>query len=146
MRKLIMGIVVVGVTTMLTTVSWAQELPTAKKLENRTWHEVIMVKFEPGKMGQAMDIIQNHFEKAGAAAGTPGPQLFEMRSGEWDLLLVWTMDDITDLKWEVGPDSEKWWKAMAELEGGAEEAMQVWQDYIDLVEVSTTYIATSIND
>lgn len=146
MKKVLVGIIVMGVTVMFSTASLAQELPKAKKLENRTWHEVVMVKFEPGKMGQAMNIIHNHFEKAGKAAGTPGPQLFEMRSGEWDILLVWTMDDISEMNWEVGPDSEKWWKAMAEQEGGAEKAMKVWQNYIDMVEETTSYIATTVND
>lgn len=123
---------------------FAQDTPTAKKMENKVWHSVVMVDFKPGTVGEAMGIIQNHFQKAGMKAGVPGPStMLEMRSGEWDLMLVWDMEDISDMNWEVSPENEKWWKAMAEQEGGADKAMEVWKKYMSMIDRSTSYLATS---
>ena len=134
---------IVCIMGMFTLTAWAQELPTASKMENQQWHEVVLIKYEAGKTGEALGIIRDHFEKAGKKAGVPGPKMFVMRTGDWDVMLVWDMDDVSEMNWQVSPEGEKWWKALAEQEGGADKAMEVWQKYIDLVENSTTALATS---
>lgn len=124
--------------------AFAQETPKAKKMEGKTWHQVVMVKFKPGMSGEAMKVIQNHFVKAGEKSGGAGPSMMmEMRSGDWDMMLVWDMKDISDMNWEVSPEDEKWWKAMAEQEGSAENAMKVWQNYMGMIEDTNSYLATS---
>lgn len=115
----------------------------AKKMEGHTWHQVVMVKFKPGTMNEAMKIIDNHFVKAGMESGTEGPQLLQLKTGEWDMMMVWTMDSIEDMEWEIHPDDEKWWAAMAEQEGGMDKAMEVMQKYMKMIDNSTTYLATS---
>lgn len=122
---------------------YAQDLPKAKKMENLTWHQVVMVKYKPGKMSEAKKLINDHFMKAGIEAGTAGPEIMEFKTGEWDMMMVWTMKDLSDMEWEVHPDDEKWWAAMAAQEGGADKAMQVMQQYMNLVDNTTSYLATS---
>lgn len=144
MKKLASGIVAIVLVTFVVETGLSQDLPKAKKMENTVWHSVVMVDYKPGKTGEALGIIRNHFMKAGEKSGTPGPsQMLEMRSGDWDLMLVWDMDDISDMNWEVSPENEKWWKALADQEGGNDKAMEVWQKYMDTIERSTSYIATS---
>ena len=119
------------------------EAPKAKKMEGHTWHQVVMVKYKPGTTSEAMKIINDHFMKAGMESGTPGPEIMQFKTGEWDMMMVWSMDSISEMDWEVSPDDEKWWAAMAEQEGSMEKAMEVMQKYMDMVESSTSYLATS---
>lgn len=121
----------------------AQEMMKAKKMENHAWHQVVLVKFTPGGITEAKEIIKNHFEKAGIASNTRGPQILEMKSGEWDMMFVWTLDSVADLDWEVHPEDEKWWAALAKQEGGEDKAMKVMNRYLSLVRNSTSYLATS---
>jgi len=141
-----MLICTVAIFLAMSSLAYAQETPKAKKMEGKSWHQVVLVNFKPGMNGEAMKIIRNNFEKAGEKAGTTGPSMMmEMRSGEWDMMLVWNMDDISDMNWEVSPDNEKWWATMAEQEGSAENAMKVWQKYMGMIQSSTSYIGTSQN-
>jgi hypothetical protein len=120
----------------------AQEMK-AKKMEGHTWHQVVMVKFKPGTVDKAKNIIDNHFVKAGMEANVPGPTIMEFKTGEWDMMFVWKMNSINDMEWEIHPDDEKWWAAMVAQEGNEEKAMKVWQDYMNIIENSTTVLATS---
>jgi len=125
---------------------YSQELPQAQKLENQSWHQVVLVNFKPGTTNQAMNIIHNHFEKAGQKIGLPGPSLMmEMKSGDWDLMLVWNMNDIAEMNWSVTPEDESWWKQLAKQEGGADKAMTLWEEYMGYIDNSTSYLATSRN-
>ncbi len=65
-----------------------------------------MVKFKPGMMEQAVQLIDEHFAKAGMAS-TPGPQMMQFKTGDWDMKFIWSMDDITDMNWEVHSEDEK---------------------------------------
>ncbi len=111
---------------MMTAIAgYAQEQDTlkAKKMEGHSWHQVVMVKFKPGTMDKAQKMIDEHFAKAGMAAQLEGPQIIQFKTGEWDMMLVWTMDSISDMDWEITPDDEKWWAQMAKQEGGMDKAM-----------------------
>ncbi len=143
MKKIISGILTLCFMLMVATSLHAQETLKVKKMEGHTWHQVVMVKFKPGTMNEAKDIIHNHFMKAGQKAEVPGPQMMEFQTGEWDMMFVWTMDSINDMNWEIHPDDEKWWAAMVEMEGGEEEANELWQNYMGMIESSTSYLATS---
>ncbi len=143
MRRLTTGILFCCFLFMTALTSQAQETIKAKKMEGHTWHQVVMVKFKPGTMDQAQKIITDHFMKAGMESDTPGPQMMHFKTGEWDMMFVWTMDSISDLDWEVHPDDEKWWKAMVKQEGSEEKAMKVWQKYLDMIDRSTSYLATT---
>jgi hypothetical protein len=125
--------------------AWAQEEMKPKKMEGHTWHQVAMVKFEPGMADSAMNIIDDHFMKAGMAmqSDSPGPQIMRLRSGEWDMLMVWTMESIEDMEWERSPDDIEWWQQLVEQEGSEEKASKLMETYNQLVANSTTYLATT---
>lgn len=145
MKHLLSGILFLCFTAMTALSGFAQdtEMPKAKKMEGHTWHQVVMVKFKPGTMDQAKKVINNHFMKAGMASGTEGPQIMQFKSGEWDMMFIWNMDDISDMNWEISPDSEKWWAEMAKQEGSMEKAMGVMKKYLGYIDNSTSYLATS---
>lgn len=123
----------------------AQDMPEAKKMEGHTWHQVVMVKFKPGMTDSAAKIINDHFMKAGMEmeSDIPGPQIMRLHSGEWDMLMVWTMKDIEDMNWETSPDDIKWMAQMAEQEGGMDKARKLIKDYLSLIDNSTSYLATT---
>jgi len=103
-----------------------------KRIENAEWKNVV---FHPGKMGKALEIINNHYEKAAAKAGTPTPQMVvEMASGEWDMMIVWHMPEgVQSMTWEVSPNNIAWRKALNEQEGGKENADKLMEEYQSLI-------------
>jgi len=144
MRRSIWGIVCLAFILMTVNNGFGQELPKAQKMENTSWHEVVMLDFKSGMERDAMDIINNHFLKAVKNADIEGPaKTFVMETGKWDLLLVWNLDSITDLNWEVSPENEKWFKALAEQEGGPQEAMDLLGKYESMIQTSTSHLATT---
>lgn len=143
MRRLISGVLFVCFMVVFSFEGNAQETMKAKKMEGHSWHQVVLVRFEPGTMDKAKKLIDDHFAKAGMEAGIPGPKMMTFKTGEWDMMFVWTMDDIGDMNWEISPNDEKWWAAMVAQEGGEEQATKVWQDYLALIDNSTSYLATS---
>ena len=142
-KRLTAGIVGICLILTFSVLSFAQETMEAKKMENQTWHQVVLVKFKPGTMDQVQEIIDKHFAKAGMEAKVPGPDIMRMRTGEWDMMFIWTMDSINDMDWEVHPDDEKWWGALVKQEGSAEKAQQLMQKYMGFIDNSTSYLATS---
>lgn len=147
MRKPTIGILFCCFIFMAAVKSQAQETVKAKKMEGHTWHQVVMVKFKPGMADSAAKIIDDHFMKAGMEmeSDMPGPQMMRLRSGEWDMLMVWTLKGIEDLNWETSPDDAKWMAQMAKQEGGMDKAMKLMKDYMSLIDHSTSYLATTHN-
>lgn len=143
MKQLMTGILFICFVVASAATGYAQDLPKAKKMENHTWHQVVMVKYKAGALDDAKKIINNHFMKAGENSEVPGPQIMNLKSGEWDMIFVWNMEGIEDLNWEINPDDEVWMAALAEQEGGAEQAMKLMEDYMSLIQNSTSYLATS---
>jgi hypothetical protein len=93
--------------------------------------EVVFVKYKPGKRERAIEIINEHFVKAGEAAGTPGPLgTIHLQTGEWDSLIVWNLEGgMADLEWYRSEDDLKWWAALVEQEGGEDAAEALWAEY-----------------
>lgn len=145
MRSLLVLFICACVSLSFTNDAWAQEEMEPKKMEGHAWHQVAMVKFKAGMADSAMKIIDDHFMKAGMAmeSDNPGPQIMRLRSGEWDMLMVWTMESIEDMEWERSPDDIEWWKKMVEQEGSEEKASKLMETYNKLVANSTTYLATT---
>ena len=145
MKNLLSGMLVLCFMAITALSGFAQdtEAPKAKKMEGHSWHQVVMVKFKPGTMDQAKKIIHDHFMKAGMASDTEGPQIMQFKSGEWDMMFIWNMNDISEMNWEVTPDGEKWWAEMAKQEGSMEKAMGVMKEYLGLIDTSTSYLTIS---
>jgi hypothetical protein len=122
--------------------SQAQQENKPMRYENVTWKTITYVKFLPGKRNKALAIIRDHFMKAGQTAGTPGPTMYEMRSGKWDLVLVWDMKEgVESLTWERSPDGAAWFKALSDQEGGAEKAQALYDKYYSMVAEGHSEIA-----
>ena len=113
--------------------------PTVR--ENARYLNIILVDIKPGKRDRAEEIIRDYFEKASEAAGTPKPVLVHLQTGEWDFLVVWRMEDgPVELTYTSNPDGPKWMAALAELAGGQDEAMALWNEYQSLISRSTSMI------
>jgi hypothetical protein len=93
------------------------------------------VKYKPGRREEAMQIITDYFGPAAAKAGLAGPMLaIHFQTGEWDAAFLWPLKDgMADLEWYRSPDSVKWFEALAELNGGVEEAGKIIDRYQDTV-------------
>jgi hypothetical protein len=114
----------------------------AKKYDKPVWKNIVMVDYHSGKMDRALDIIDNHFKKAAKQAGTTTPMRMVMQTGEYDVLLIWDMKDgIESMNWERSPDSVKWWAALSELEGGADKAQALMDEYQSLIRSATSDLA-----
>jgi len=147
MKNVIVGIAGFAITLFSAGQALGQDMPKAHKMENVSWHTVVLVDFEPGKTDEAMNIINNHFVKAAEKAGNSGPAMeLEMQTGEWDLMLVWNMDSPSEMEWEVSPEGEKFMKALSEQEGSLKKAQELFDKYQSLIDESTSYIATSDNE
>ena len=104
--------------------------------------EVTYVNFKPGQREMAMEIINEHFKPAGKKAGTSPPMLaIHFQTGKWDAAFIWEMaGGMADLEWYRSPDNIKWFAALAELEGGMEQAEAIWAKYIGTVANSLTEV------
>ena len=120
----------------------AQDELVAKKLDDPQWRSVVMVKFHSGKMGRAMELI-DEFQQVTKKAGTPGPELaLRMSTGEWDMMMVWLMEGgISDMDWDTSPNSVKWRMAAAEHFGSADKFKATWEEYRSLIMESKRDIA-----
>lgn len=144
MRTFITIVTCAFVSLSFTMSATAQDMQP-KKMEGHTWHQVVMVKFKAGMTDSAMKIINNHFMKAGMEMESemPAPQIMRLRSGEWDLMMVWTMKGIEDMEWEMSPEDVEWWQKMVEQEGSAENAMRLMRTFDEMITNSTSYLATT---
>ena len=93
------------------------------------------VKYKPGKREEAMQLISEHFVPAGEKAGTPRPIMaIHYQTGKYDATFVWEMEGgMADLEWYRSPDNIKWMEALAELEGGEEQAQALLAKYVDTI-------------
>lgn len=103
---------------------------------------VSYVKYKPGKRERAMQIIDEHFAKAAAAAGRPGPvMVIHFQSGEWDALWAWELEGGTaDLQWYRSPGSVDWWNALVKQEGGEDKANALMEEYVGSIKDSLNEI------
>ncbi len=135
----------VGMVCFLVSGAMAQEEMEAKKHENVTWQNVVLVDFKAGKVGEAKEIIKK-YEAAGAAAQTPGPQKIWLSTGEYDLMLIWTMKDgPASMEWSISPDGAKWQNEFIKQQGSKEAADKIRQQYAELISKSTSYIGMKEN-
>lgn len=145
MKKLISVIVLLAFMFISVDSGLSQDMPKAKKMENKTWHQIVLIDFESGESDKAMEIIHDHFIKASEKAGTPQPRELVMQTGKWDLMVIWDHESPSFLAWEVAPEQEKFFKALAEMEGGAEQAHELFDEYYSTIEESKSFLATSDN-
>lgn len=103
---------------------------------------VTYVKYKPGQRSAAMEMINEYFKPAGEKAGTPPPMLaIHFQTGKWDAAFVWEMSGgMADLEWFRSPDDVKWFAALSEMAGGAEQAEEIWKKYVATVAHAQTEV------
>ena len=129
MRNLIAGLLFLLVFPLA---GVAQDLPTASQKPDSDWYMAIDVRWKLGQAEEAMQIAAEHFAPVDQAIGRE-VIVFVHESGKWDQTLYFPMDGPGDMAWDVTPSDEEWWAGLAEQEGGAEEAMAVWMNYLSKV-------------
>lgn len=130
-----------GVLMLLGITAIAQDDMKPKKYENVDWYQVVLIDFQQGKVGQVQGIIEK-FKTAGTEAGTPGPELYWMSTGEYDVMAIWKLEDgPADLEWQITPNDIKWWDAFVKQQGSKEEAQKVQEEFRSLVVKSTSYLS-----
>lgn len=122
-------------------VVFAQEDVKPVKHENVTWHRIVLVNYKPGQVSRAKEII-TQYEAAGDAANLKGPERYWMETGEYDLMMVWTMEGgPSDLEWDRSPNGIKWRNQMIKQLGSEEALKKLQQEYSGLIFNSTSYIS-----
>ncbi|MAP53901.1 hypothetical protein [Altibacter sp.] len=111
----------------------AQEMKV-KKYDNPEWVRMAYVKFKPMMKEKAQAIIKDYFMKADMNLGNTGPMSFEMASGEYDMLVIFPLEEgIETLNYEMSPDDVKWMNEMSKLTGGMDKAMAKLQEFYSYV-------------
>ena len=109
--------------------------------DDAVYISVSFVEYKPGMRADALEIIAEHFAPAGKAAGTRAPVAIHFQTGEWDAAFHWRLEGgMADLEWYISPDSVKWMEALAEQEGGEEEATALLAKYRSMVARSRTEV------
>ncbi|WP_341711935.1 hypothetical protein [Erythrobacter sp.] len=122
-----------------------EEGPTIR--ENAEYMEVVLVDIKAGKRNRAEEIIENYFQKASKAAGTPMPYLVHLQTGEWDFIVAFDLKDgPIEYTYTGSPNRKKWWAAMVEIAGGEKQAQAVWDEYQSLIVRSTSMLGHHHND
>jgi hypothetical protein len=118
----------------------AQELPKAEKRENVQYYEALFVKFKPGMADQAWEAIYDHFVNVDKKIGRK-VRAYDLQTGGWDLVVFFPIEGPDHLSWSTSPQDEEWWAALAELEGGADKAQEIFKKYLEAVAESKFELA-----
>lgn len=112
--------------------------PEDKKV---SWHSVTMIDYKSGTLDEVKELIRK-FESASETAGTVLPELYWLKSGKYDLVLTWKLEDgESDFQGKWSPYGESWWNALVELEGSEEAAAKLQAQYDSLVVSSHTTLS-----
>lgn len=114
----------------LSEIASAQGLPTARQRGNVDFIEIVLVKYKNGMSGTAAMHIMKYFNPAAVAAEAPQPFILHFQTGEWDAGFYWNRGkSMANFDWSVTEGGEKFWIALAEQNGGAENARKLMADY-----------------
>jgi hypothetical protein len=100
---------------------------------------VLYAKFKPGKAPEALKIIRDHFFAVDKKIGRKTIP-FDFVTGDWDHIVYFPYDAA---RMDTIPSNAEWWKTLAELEGGPEQAQKIFQRFMDLHANSKFEIAKS---
>ncbi len=103
---------------------------------------ITFVQFKPGKREEAMEIISEYFAPAGQKAGTPPPMLdVHFQTGVWDAMFIWNLEGgMADLEWYRSENDIKWYGALMEMVGGADEAEKIMNRWRATIRETDTQI------
>jgi hypothetical protein len=99
---------------------------------NVQYYEALFVKFKPGMADQAWDAIYEHFINVDKKLGRK-VRAYDLQTGGWNMVVFFPIDGPDNLSWSTSPEDEEWFAALAEQEGGAEKAWEVFNKYLEAV-------------
>lgn len=138
MKKLSLLAVVMAV---MVSGALAQNEVKPEKYENVTWHRIVLIDYKAGQDSRAREIIEM-YEAAGKAAGLQSPERHWLSTGEYDMMLIWTMNGgPSDMEWRRSADNVKWWSEFVKQQGSEEAATKIRREYSELISSSTSYIS-----
>jgi hypothetical protein len=118
----------------------AQDLPTPSQKPDSDWYQAFDFNFKLGQDDEAEQIWREHFQPAGQALRLE-VFMFVHESGKWDMTVYVPMDGPGDLAWDPTPFAAEWWAALAQQEGGAEEARAVFDSwYSKIADANSTIV------
>jgi hypothetical protein len=139
MRKITVCLLAVAVLTVAMPLV-AQELPKAEKRENVQYYEAFFVKFKPGMEGQGWEAIYEHFINVDKKLGRK-VRAYDLQTGGWNHVVFFPIDGPDHFSWSTSPADEEWWAALAEQEGGAEKAQEIFNNFLAAVADTKTELA-----
>ena len=105
------------------------------------WHSITMIDYKAGTLEEVKALIEK-FEEAAETSGTALPELYWFKSGKYDLIVTWKLQEgQADFQGKWSPYGESWWKALVEQEGSEEAAIKLQSDYNQLIDASVTSVA-----
>lgn len=117
------------------------ELPKALKQENVKWHALMYLRFKSDKADRGFAIFER-LQKAWRKSGAAPALSYMMRSGKWNVLVIFEVPDgARGLDWLVSPDDAKFFKALADQEGGTEKGMALWGEFSGCLQEQATELA-----
>ncbi|QDP01916.1 hypothetical protein [Thalassotalea sp. PS06] len=137
---LVAGSIICATTLTLTSAS-AEE---GKRYdESVKWKNIVQITYKIGKRDAALKIISDYYKKASEKAKTPMPEVvMEMHTGDYDLLVVWHMENgVEDMTWEQNPNGMAWRKALNEIAGSEEKAQEILDNYASYIDHAENQIA-----
>jgi len=144
-KSLFLGLLIASTLLASPTVHAQQDMQ-AKKYDNPEWKRVVLIRFKPNKSDRAKEIINDYYLKACIKSGTPVPAvLLDIKTGDWDMLLVWDMKDgIEEMNWETRPNDVEWKKALDEIAGNATKAHVILDEFSSLIDQQVTYLGKPV--
>nr|WP_298927167.1 hypothetical protein [uncultured Erythrobacter sp.] len=113
----------------------------APELAKKDWYNIVYFKFQAGKAGEAMKLIET-FQAVDATLGREAPTGFHMNSGEWDMMVAFKMHDgIQEMGWASNPRGDEWNAELARQLGGEDKVREHWEKYFSLVVNTKSEIA-----
>lgn len=137
-------IVVVALVSMLFMTSaglFAQEEAEDVKRENVEYFMVVLTDFQAGKVGRAEEIIADHFQKAGEAAGNPVATVYHAQTGPWDMVTFFPMGEgFKQLSHSRTAEGRRWREEMIKQLGSEEAFTELMDEFNSLIVADTSFL------
>lgn len=97
--------------------------------ENYAWFQAKYIKFKPGKVAEARQLLQEYLYKANEISGRL-VLTFESDMGDWDhIAYLHLKDGPKQLSYENAEIETKWWNAVVKLAGSEQKAKAIIEQY-----------------
>lgn len=141
MRKILLIAAAFAVPMMASPVLAEAHSESTPELAKQDWYRVVMVKFHPGKWGEAQEMIEA-FRAVDEALGREPPVELHMTTGEWDMITIFKMHNgIAAMGWAENPLRSEWRAEFTRQRGGEDAARAFWAKYESLIAASEMDIA-----